>query len=379
MTVVDEFTVDRKEYHRRQAAKMRAKRARAVTNLRTGPWTDAEDAVVLRTDIFMVEKMAILQRSQNDIANRMARIVFGVEAECKSCGALFMAPLKVGVPRRYCSIACRGAARRLAPIACAHCQKVFKPVTVSVRFCSKSCADNSRRLPPIACAYCREMFTPWNGKVRFCSKPCRHASRRTLTPKPCDLCQKEFKPQTAASRFCSTQCGWSYLSVKPRKTHCKYGHEFTPENTVMVSNRNRKNKAQSCRTCQRRKADEANLRARERGRLSRTELQQARDARVVRWAELGKTWDALTVMAAEAGIDKIAMRDWLIKCGETVPDGRAHSPLRLRFDTHCRRGHERTPANTTIVRSGTHAGDRRCAVCLRENRERYKAAKLAAS
>jgi len=368
------MTVDAKAYVARQTAKVRAKRAKVVTDLRVGPWTDAEDAIVVQTDIFLVEKMAILQRSEGDIRERITKVVNGIEVRCENCGKSFMSRSGVSqLPRRYCSIACRQAAcRTLTPIPCVNCQKFFKPGNASIRFCSKNCVRESRRLPPIACSYCQEIFTPRSSRLRHCSRSCAVGSRK-LKPVLCAHCQSVFKPRTTAARFCSKQCGWANLSVKPQKTHCKYGHEFTPENTKMVRNPNRKNMARACRACQRRKANEVNLRARERGRTSRTEAQRARDARVVRWAELGKTWEAVVVMAAEAGIDKVAMRKWLIQCGETVPDGRAHTPLR--FTTHCRRGHERTPESTTIIRSGAYAGTRCCGVCAQKNRARRRAAK----
>lgn len=38
--------------------------------------------------------------------------------------------------------------------------------------------------------------------------------------------------------------GQSFSAINARKTHCKYGHEFTPENTVLTAQGHR-----GCRTC----------------------------------------------------------------------------------------------------------------------------------
>jgi hypothetical protein len=57
----------------------------------------------------------------------------------------------------------------------------------------------------------------------------------------------------------NTRRGLSPSGQNGRKTHCKYGHEFTLENTVIVQGRRR------CRQCERRRQHEKYLRRKARG------------------------------------------------------------------------------------------------------------------
>lgn len=47
-----------------------------------------------------------------------------------------------------------------------------------------------------------------------------------------------------------------------------------------------------------------------------------------RWAELGKTWDAIAVIAVEFEVTEKSVRNFLRQRGEHVPDGRKVGPLR---------------------------------------------------
>lgn len=218
MTVI----VDVREYEARQRAKLRTKRAKVITGLRTEPWTDAEDSIAADRGLFMVEKMAILQRSESDIKHRMSAIVYGVEVVCKNCGTSFMSPVKRGSSHGYCSISCRGqASRSLVSIECAHCQKIFMPQSADMRYCSRGCVGKSRQLPPIPCANCQQIFSPRQSRIQYCSKDCRFAARRTLTPIACGYCKKVFRPQTAAVKFCSTTCTGHAKTAKHVAEHSK--------------------------------------------------------------------------------------------------------------------------------------------------------------
>jgi hypothetical protein len=298
---VNELTVSRSEYRRRKAARLRSKRAKAVVDPRTGPWTEAEDAIIRRADLYLVEKMAMLQRSENDVRNRVTRIVHGIELVCRYCEQPFMS-----------------AASYMA-----------------------------------------------NGELRYhqlCSRACQHAERKVLTPIACGYCEKVFQPKQATVRYCSMRCmGDAKSLTKNQITHCKHGHEFTPENTVTY-----KGSRRICLACRRRRWDEEGMRRRN-GRPSKDEELAAR---LPKWEELGKTWKAVAIMAAEAGIDEKAMKRWLVKCGEQVPDGREARFALIASSTHCKHGHEYTPDNTCIGRTGK----RSCRACRRRDvsQSRYR-------
>ena len=291
MTLTDGFTVDRAQYKQRQAERQRAKRANAVTDLQAGPWTEEETAVALRTDIFLVEKMAILQRGEFDIKNQITR-ANGIPAACQQCGTTFM----------------------------------------SIASCTRNGVTSYRK---------------------YCSKACQHEARRTLSPILCGHCGTVFKPRTVSMRFCSRTCGWAKKRGKPLKmplrSHCKRGHEFTPENTKVWPRGVR-----VCVTCYRVKLDQQN--ARRRTGPAAKKVDGA--ARLARWAELGKTYEAIAVLAAEFEMSEKSMKQWLVTNGAPLPDGRRVSPRR--FKTHCKRGHEFTPENTRIDVAG---GFRICKVC----------------
>lgn len=149
--------------------------------------------------------------------------------------------------------------------------------------------------------------------------------------------------------------------TKNQSTHCKHGHEFTPENTVTY-----KGNTRICLACQRRRWDEEGMRRRN-GEPSKEERLAER---LPRWEELGKTREAVAIMAAEAGINENAMKQWLVKCGEKVPDGREARFALIASSTHCKHGHEYTPDNTCIGRTGK----RSCRACTRRavSQSRYR-------
>jgi hypothetical protein len=41
--------------------------------------------------------------------------------------------------------------------------------------------------------------------------------------------------------------------------------------------------------------------------------------------------------------------------------------------THCKHGHEYTPANTSVVAHGRYAGERRCRACIANDKAKAKA------
>lgn len=114
---------------------------------------------------------------------------------CEICGN----PVK-GRRERFCSVACRGAARKSAIIAqCEQCggeMRVYKHLIGHKRFCSRSCHVNSMTLvsPLRQCEHCGRDFATArmpnkNGqrtgnlsKQRFCGARCRNLARPAFRP-----------------------------------------------------------------------------------------------------------------------------------------------------------------------------------------------------
>jgi hypothetical protein len=103
--VTDQFTVDRKEYERRNRQRREGSRAKLVWDPRSGPWTPAEDAILLRDDITLAEVMVMLQRSERAIVNR-TRLLFASQCFIEGCGA----PQKARglCPAHYCRLLING-------------------------------------------------------------------------------------------------------------------------------------------------------------------------------------------------------------------------------------------------------------------------------
>jgi hypothetical protein len=80
-----------------------------------------------------------------------------------------------------------------------------------------------------------------------------HLCRNTLCVNPDHL-----EPVTQAE---NNRRSYSVSGVNARKTHCKYGHEFTPENTYVQWNRGRQGRR--CKTCHRESVNERARRRRE--------------------------------------------------------------------------------------------------------------------
>lgn len=77
----------------------------------------------------------------------------------------------------------------------------------------------------------------------------------------CRTCRREWGRESYARRKAGTA---SVLPANADKTHCKHGHEFTPENTIRTA------QGRACRECQRRSARECMRRKREAARASRS-------------------------------------------------------------------------------------------------------------
>jgi len=109
----------------------------------------------------------------------------------------------------------------------------------------------------------------WDGRTGLAH---RYAYEHYVAPIPADM---EID-HICRNRFCvnpdhldvvtareNTRRGRSPASVNAAKTHCKNGHEFTPENTYIVNDSRKARPARVCRTCrlatmkqyQQRKAD----------------------------------------------------------------------------------------------------------------------------
>lgn len=59
---------------------------------------------------------------------------------CEQCGKVFQVKAFFFGKAKYCSKACKDAARKtLAPIICKGCGKEFMPITATVTFCDKPC------------------------------------------------------------------------------------------------------------------------------------------------------------------------------------------------------------------------------------------------
>lgn len=207
MTIADEFVVDQREYSRRSLQRNREELRKPLISQRTGPWTAAEDEIALRDDLYIIEKVAMLQRSSTAINARIQHLRWAPVANCPVCGSEFL--MRRNAKNLTCSNLCAGELFRTRPdISCDRCGVTFKRHKIGRRFCSMECA-----VPPRV------------------GKTCQNCAVVYYTKKP--------KPE---QRFCSLKCSAAYR----RPSHCKRGHEFTAKNTHVDQRGYRQ-----CRACDR--------------------------------------------------------------------------------------------------------------------------------
>lgn len=221
MTVINEsLEAQHRAYLRRYNRRLRERHMKVVTNQRSGRWTPEEDVIVLRDDILLIEKMAMLQRSGTTI-NARKHFLLRPIGVCRECGSKY----PVGRTNKgTCSVRCSINFRITNPrpfIPCAHCGTTFKRHKPERKYCSRACYD---------AVWASQLRDTVAGRFRG-TQPCRHCGMEFRTKKP--------KP---GQRFCSSKCFAAYVSP----TYCKRGHEFTPDNTQVD-----KRGYRQCRACDR--------------------------------------------------------------------------------------------------------------------------------
>lgn len=196
------LTVDRSRYTTRRQKRRREQYALAVNRHRTGPWLPREDAIALRDDIFLVEKVAILQRTACSIQARASALKRSRKT-CKQCGQQFHPYTESSV---YCSRTCFGQANtKIPPHFCEQCGVKFRTSNATRRFCSKKCADfASIQHPPRLCQQCGKVFKPRKA-TKYCSYRCHAESNVIYVARPCCFCGLNFKPRKE-SKYCSREC-----------------------------------------------------------------------------------------------------------------------------------------------------------------------------
>lgn len=139
---------------------------------------------------------------------------------CVQCGESFSDPKHPG--KQFCSIACRGKARRKRGLAsCAVCGTTFEQRHVGEKTCSNACARVSFGWKgnrvftryTVNCAVCSTPFetVPTSSKQRTCSRACQWAYKRAHPRWPeqrqCVYCGTEFLAYRSQTRYCSRVCG----------------------------------------------------------------------------------------------------------------------------------------------------------------------------
>jgi transposase len=134
------------------------------------------------------------------------------EIACQICGKVRRvkaAVLALG-EGKYCSLRCRGLARRKPALVltCEQCGCQYVPSQRKVgRFCSRGCFTDFQRKRPTECAVCRDPI-PGRGS-KYCSRDCYYRSKRkpevVLT---CVRCRTGFSvaPSAARRKYCTRQC-----------------------------------------------------------------------------------------------------------------------------------------------------------------------------
>ena len=173
---------------------------------------DALTGVVWVDDSQVSEVSGAVQRGVDDARTHI--LVYETTAAmpptqpCRTCGK----PVRQykSQPNYYCSRECSGlASRRRVDLPCAQCGG---PASVKQAYVSRV-------------------------KTTYCSDKCRRAHRQVT--RPCETCGTDVtwpKSQARTRTFCKS-------CERPPITHCKHGHEYTPENTYMSQGR------KNCRIC----------------------------------------------------------------------------------------------------------------------------------
>jgi hypothetical protein len=266
------------------------------------------------------------------------------------------------------AIASRMTRLRRPPAACSVCGSEYQPnLHRRQKVCSSRCAVILQTVNPVVpCPHCGAMFTLKYSGRQFCSRDCYRASHLSARTKTCQHCGVKFFHARAKSdqRHCSVACEGAARAAS--HTHCKRGHERTPENTYIKPSTGYR----TCLAC-------VEHQRRARGVAVGLDT-EARAARLARWEELGKTYDAVAVLAAEYGVTKHAIKEWLKRHGDPVPNGHDFHAAQSGQLTHCKHGHEFTPQNPRVDSKGR----RTCGACraasavkyYEANRDRLKAA-----
>lgn len=265
--MTDQFTVDRRAYLTRFSARKSAARKSVVTQLRTGPWTAAEDAILLRDDLYMVEKMAMLQRSESTISSRSYMLRAGEYRDCLHCGESFLTfpSWRADGTKRYCSPSCVWQAKKAENAArnsatCPICGATFvamiknSPGKPNYRqiYCTHKCAVVALRQRPTknprppaykSCPSCGENFKPRHARSVACSRKCvgrmktiRAAEINAKNSRVCPTCSIAFIAKAVGSndgvlrmrKYCSRPCFVASQKKSRPARHCLLcGADFT--------------------------------------------------------------------------------------------------------------------------------------------------------
>lgn len=123
---------------------------------------------------------------------------------CQQCG---IAPVKTR-EAKYCSPACAvSAIPRLPSIPCGMCGTVFKQTKMSRKYCTLACAGAAIRVPLPSCRHCGVTIT---SRARiYCSRACSASARRHAKGN-CKTCNATLR--RAGMIYCSLKC-------RPKPTH----------------------------------------------------------------------------------------------------------------------------------------------------------------
>jgi hypothetical protein len=226
--MTDQFTVDRRVYEASRQRRMRSKYALVVHTHRTGAWTPTEDAIVLRDDILLIEKVAILQRRITAVMHRATVLKRPVKT-CQQCLMTFHPHTKDSL---YCSQKCFGVGKTVHPKRpCQQCGVNLIQGGPQKRFCSKQCATAAQiKNLPRPCQQCGVVFKRRKAS-KYCSYTCRAKADILYPPRPCLSCGTIYKPKDHTNRgHCSLKC--SAVS-RQRKSKCcqNCGNNFRPKET----------------------------------------------------------------------------------------------------------------------------------------------------